>query len=258
MNIRPKQTMSPGEPSARRRRNPKTGLGAAVGLIAFFGLAGAAWTQGTSDQDLQNRLLGKPSAAADQSAPDCSTPQGLETNPDCGQPVKGGERGFKLFDHGAQPAATSHPAGSPTGRKTAGTPAPRRVRGDHGASAAAACAIGDASNSRAVNLCVTFAVNSTVLTSQSRQSLDRLITALNSTQISSRDVVIEGYADSSGAAGANLTLSDGRAHAVADYLAGHGVARGRIEAKGLGATGFLAGRPSTDPANRRVEARLKD
>lgn len=231
--------------------------GAAIGLLALC-LAGAAAAQSgpaATDQELQNRLLGRSGAAANQPAPDCSTQAALENNPDCGQAVKGGTRGFSLFNHATQ-TAPAH--GGRTGAAPSATTAkhPRAVRRSAGA-AAAACGVADAANARAVNLCVTFDVNSSSLTEQSKQSLGQLVTALNSPQIAGRNALVEGYADSSGNPDANLKLSDARARAVVDYLAAHGITRSRLEAKGYGATSFLPGRSSVDPANRRVEARLK-
>ncbi len=156
-------------------------------------------------------------------------------------PVEDGARGFSLFNATASHTAVHHHPGV-----------------NRGSLAAARCVVSEAKDVRSLNLCVTFALNSTSLTGQSRQNLDTLVSALNSPRILGRDVAIEGYTDVSGAAAANLKLSEGRANAVADYLARNGVARNRIDARGLGATSFLSSRAATDPANRRVEAHLKD
>jgi outer membrane protein OmpA-like peptidoglycan-associated protein len=115
----------------------------------------------------------------------------------------------------------------------------------------------DTSTDRGVNLCVTFALNSAALTPQSRSSLDVLIQALTAPDIRGRTVLIAGFADASGNSQANQKLSEARAASVADYLAQHGVARGAVESHGYGATQLLPDRAPTDPANRRVEARLK-
>lgn len=191
----------------------------AIALLALLGAASGAWAQ----------------------AAVAPTGQELQDRLLGQAPAEDGARGFSLFSASAPHTAVRH---HPTVNR--------------GSPAAARCAVSEANDARALNLCVTFALNSTALTDRSRQNLDTLVSALNSPRILNRDVAIEGYTDVSGAAAANLKLSDGRANAVADYLAGHGVARNRIDAKGLGATNFLSSRAAADPANRRVEARLKD
>lgn len=237
------------------RNTARQRAGAAIGAIVLC-LAGAAVGQNApspTGQDIQDRLLGTPNTAS-QAAPDCSTQQALENNPDCGQTVRGGERGFSLFKNGAQTAP------APSGRASVATsegPA-KHVRAPRRTTGAASCGVEDAASAKSVNLCVTFALNSSVLTDKSKQSLGQLVAALNSPQIAGRNAIIEGYADASGNPDANLKLSDARARAVVDYLADHGVARTRLDAKGYGATHFLPGRSSDDPGNRRVEARLKE
>ncbi|HEY6047825.1 MAG TPA: OmpA family protein [Sphingomicrobium sp.] len=67
------------------------------------------------------------------------------------------------------------------------------------------------------------------------------------------------HTDLSGTAQVNQALSDKRAAAVATYLASHGVAKGRIASKGLGATAPLYSPETSEAdkaANRRVEIRL--
>ncbi len=49
-------------------------------------------------------------------------------------------------------------------------------------------------------------------------------------------VRVEGHTDSKGNAETNMQLSQGRAQAVKDYLASHGIAPERLRAKGYGAT----------------------
>jgi outer membrane protein OmpA-like peptidoglycan-associated protein len=68
-------------------------------------------------------------------------------------------------------------------------------------------------------------------------------------------VQIEGHTDSTGTAAINRTLSQQRAESVVKYLAGKGVAKGRMVAKGFGPDKPIA--DNTDDAgrekNRRVE-----
>ena len=67
------------------------------------------------------------------------------------------------------------------------------------------------------------------------------------------------HSDTSGTPQGNLALSQKRANAAATYLGGHGVAKARIAARGLGESAPLYN-PETDEAqkaaNRRVEIRL--
>jgi len=67
------------------------------------------------------------------------------------------------------------------------------------------------------------------------------------------------HTDTSGTPQYNLALSQKRASAVATYLAGHGVAKSRIAAKGYGETAPLVVPDDTEDkraTNRRVEIRL--
>lgn len=67
------------------------------------------------------------------------------------------------------------------------------------------------------------------------------------------------HTDTTGSPQVNLALSQKRATAVATYLAGHGVAKARIAAKGYGETAPLYNPDLSDDqkaANRRVEIRL--
>lgn len=71
---------------------------------------------------------------------------------------------------------------------------------------------------------------------------------------------IDGYTDSQGSAAYNLRLSQERAQTVRQYLVDHGVAPGRLTARGFGETNLLVApeRTKEDYArNRRVEFRIK-
>jgi choice-of-anchor C domain-containing protein len=72
-------------------------------------------------------------------------------------------------------------------------------------------------------------------------------------------VVIEGHTDSVGSAQSNQVLSENRAAAVRQWLAGNGIAASRLSTKGLGATVPVA--PNDTPEgrerNRRVEIRVQ-
>jgi outer membrane protein OmpA-like peptidoglycan-associated protein len=66
---------------------------------------------------------------------------------------------------------------------------------------------------------------------------------------------VEGHTDNQGDAAANQMLSEKRAQAVVVWLAGHGVAAGRLSAKGFGQSKPIADNTSDDgrAKNRRVE-----
>jgi OOP family OmpA-OmpF porin len=68
-------------------------------------------------------------------------------------------------------------------------------------------------------------------------------------------ILIEGHASSEGNPAHNLKLSDERAHAVMDYLEKHGIEKGRLSAKGFGATHPIADNKTEEgrEKNRRVD-----
>jgi choice-of-anchor C domain-containing protein len=72
-------------------------------------------------------------------------------------------------------------------------------------------------------------------------------------------IVIEGHTDSVGSAQSNQVLSENRAAAVRQWLAGNGIAASRLSTKGFGATVPIA--PNDTPEgrqrNRRVEIRVQ-
>lgn len=70
-----------------------------------------------------------------------------------------------------------------------------------------------------------------------------------------RNIVIEGFTDSAGREAANQRLSERRAEAVREALVAHGVAPGRIVARGLGEAFPVAS--NTSPAGRRLNGRVE-
>lgn len=71
-------------------------------------------------------------------------------------------------------------------------------------------------------------------------------------------VSIEGHTDSTGSAKGNQALSQERAQAVLDYLAGKGVAPDRMQAKGFGQAKPIASNDTEEgrAQNRRVELNI--
>lgn len=103
---------------------------------------------------------------------------------------------------------------------------------------------------------VNFEVGSDVLTSDSLQVLDGAAAVL----LPRKNVRIEvqGHTDSTGDAQKNLELSDKRAVAVKNYLAGKGVDAGRLETKGYGSSVPVGDNatPEGRAANRRIEFKV--
>jgi len=88
---------------------------------------------------------------------------------------------------------------------------------------------------------------------ESHPALDEVVQALKDNK--GFKVQVQGHTSSEGSATHNQALSEGRAEAVLDYLASHGVAKNRLSSKGFAATvpadtnTTVAGREK----NRRVE-----
>jgi OmpA-OmpF porin, OOP family len=100
---------------------------------------------------------------------------------------------------------------------------------------------------------ITFATNSTDLTSTARGALDKVARALQSDKLAAYKFRVEGHADPRGNADANMTLSQQRAQAVVDYLTQQdGIAAERLSAVGKGSSEPLNTRNPAAPENRRV------
>lgn len=103
-----------------------------------------------------------------------------------------------------------------------------------------------------------FAFNSTKLTAEDQQALDDAAATLN--KHPNINVQVAGYTDSIGSKAYNLTLSQGRANSVKDYLTSHGVDADRMDTKGYGEADPVApnringhDNPDGRAKNRRVE-----
>jgi outer membrane protein OmpA-like peptidoglycan-associated protein len=144
----------------------------------------------------------------------------------------------KVYRHGgrrAQRAAETMPSGA---LLTANT-------------AASASLIG-----RRADLMVGFDLDSARLNAQGVASARVFAQSLLTPELSSKHFLIQGHTDTLGGRAYNMTLSERRARAVADFLVSQGVDRARLETHGYGPDAPLPGHPSSDPANRRVEAEL--
>jgi outer membrane protein OmpA-like peptidoglycan-associated protein len=98
-----------------------------------------------------------------------------------------------------------------------------------------------------------FKVGSAELPEPLKKQLDVFAEALKGKRGSGKVVRIEGHADASGVAAANLALSQRRAEAVKDYLVQLGADPAMLEPVGLGSTSPKNARDPQAPENRRVE-----
>ena len=103
---------------------------------------------------------------------------------------------------------------------------------------------------------ILFNTNSASLNPDAAANIDQMAATL--TKYADTNIVIEGHTDASGSDAINQPLSQRRAQAVANELAGHGVDTGRIEAKGYGSSQPVAENTSATgkAANRRVEVAI--
>ncbi len=87
----------------------------------------------------------------------------------------------------------------------------------------------------------------------SKEQLDLLVSFLS--QFPDVEIMIKGYADSTGSIEFNQALSDYRAKAVAEYLTENGIASDRLSYKGYGTENPIADNNSLEgrKMNRRVE-----
>ena len=105
---------------------------------------------------------------------------------------------------------------------------------------------------------VTFAFDRAEIRPASRAILDQAADRLR--QCGRERLQVEGHTDSIGSDVYNQDLSERRARAVRDYLAGKGVGDGRISAVGYGESRPVATNdtPEGRALNRRVEVRFLD
>ena len=98
--------------------------------------------------------------------------------------------------------------------------------------------------------------NKTTLKSSSFKNLDKLIDILN--EYPEAFVEVQGHTDDRGDDAANMTLSQGRAESVMEYLKGKGIDESRLTAKGYGETMPVATNKTKRGRNenRRVDFKL--
>jgi outer membrane protein OmpA-like peptidoglycan-associated protein len=100
---------------------------------------------------------------------------------------------------------------------------------------------------------VHFSTGKADITADSEASLSDAVSALK--EHPDWNIRVEGFTDNVGSSEANLKLSSDRAEAVMNWLAEHGIDRGRLSSKGYGESRPVASN-STDEGrakNRRVQ-----
>lgn len=100
---------------------------------------------------------------------------------------------------------------------------------------------------------ITFDTNKSNIKPNFYSTLNKVAQTL--TEDNKSGILVTGYTDSTGNDSINLPLSQARANSVANYLAGQGVARTRINAQGLGSANPIADNSTVAgrEQNRRVE-----
>lgn len=110
-----------------------------------------------------------------------------------------------------------------------------------------------AAPARKQSILMTFATDSSELSTGTRKMLDVLARALQSDKLAGVQVDIEGHADPRGEEAHNLSLSQARAESVITYLAeAHHIPRERLQAIGKGSSELLNKSNPSAPENRRV------
>ncbi|MFW2828830.1 OmpA family protein [Sphingomonas sp. ID0503] len=103
---------------------------------------------------------------------------------------------------------------------------------------------------------ITFDTNSYAISPAFQSTLNQVAATL--AQYNQTYIDVYGHTDSTGTDAINQPLSRNRADAVANYLAGQGVARARIGTQGFGSSQPVASNdtPAGRQANRRVEIKV--
>jgi outer membrane protein OmpA-like peptidoglycan-associated protein len=110
-----------------------------------------------------------------------------------------------------------------------------------------------AMQTRGVILTVDFDLNSYAIKPQALPLLDEVAEALKDPKLLNFSFDVNGHTDVTGTLGRNLALSELRAAAITDHLAGRGVSRGALKPQGFGPLQLLVPAEPRSPRNRRVE-----
>ncbi len=111
---------------------------------------------------------------------------------------------------------------------------------------------------RQIDLVINFDFDSARLQAASKPLLEKLAEALGSDRLQALRFKVEGHTDAQGSAAYNEALSARRAQSVLAFLQTSGVAAGRLQAEGRGATELLDPAHPQAPENRRVRISTVD
>lgn len=107
---------------------------------------------------------------------------------------------------------------------------------------------------KAIDMNLTFATGSAVLTSQAKTQLTVLGEFLSSASLGDGEFIVDGHTDASGSAANNQILSERRAEAVRQHLVQqHKISPQVIKTHGLGSSKLKDSARASDEVNRRVE-----
>ena len=107
---------------------------------------------------------------------------------------------------------------------------------------------------KAIDMNLTFATGSAILTTQAKAQLDVLGEFLSTAELGAGEFVIDGHTDAVGSPAANKALSEKRAEAVRQHLMKqHKIAADVIKTNGLGSTKLKDISKGDSEINRRVE-----
>ena len=109
------------------------------------------------------------------------------------------------------------------------------------------------SGSAAMDMALTFPNASADLSASARDQIAAFARVLMKRAPTTLSFRVDGHTNAVGTRDNNLDLSRRRAQAVVDYMVTLGVAKDRLEPKGLGFDDPIRGSKPTDSANRRVE-----
>jgi outer membrane protein OmpA-like peptidoglycan-associated protein len=107
---------------------------------------------------------------------------------------------------------------------------------------------------KAIDMNLTFASGSSILTPQAKTQLSVLGEFLTTAELGAGEFVVEGHTDAVGSASANKLLSGKRAEAVRQHLVKqHKISAQVIKANGLGSSQLKDATNGNNEINRRVE-----
>ncbi len=230
-----------------------------IALSAVLALDGCAWTKRT-----WNRVWGRDSEDAQHEAKrqaeqeptivtgaegDIPAPAGTSAPAVASESVPG-------MPETQAPATAPAPAVTPSADlpSATSTPAAPEAMPQASATTDAAGSIGGAAQQVTLQADSTFAFGKSTLTPAGKKKLDELaarIAGMDKAALAS--VTVTGHADRIGSPDRNQALSEQRAEAVRDYLAGHGINEAIIKTEGRGASEPVAECPGNKVTKKLID-----